>query len=166
MLITRIEIVEQLVHAAMQADVGSEVLQQTEEPLMLLVTLLAFPDGGSSEHRTALREEVEHQQVAHPHVVDHGRTRILRPSLHHPDGLRVDALHCCHHRLASLGIVDGCIVMALVEGVHRVVVGLAEKLRQLIIIQSGNLSKARIGWHEIGRALETVPQSGISHVQV
>ena len=40
----------------MQADVGTEVLQQTEKPLMLFVTLFALPDTWDTEHRATFRE--------------------------------------------------------------------------------------------------------------
>ena len=38
----------------MKADVGPEVLEETEEPLMLFVAFLAFPDAGDAEHRATL----------------------------------------------------------------------------------------------------------------
>ena len=118
----------------METDIGTEVLEQTEEPIMLFVALVALPDAGDAEHRTALGEEVEHEQVACLHIVYHRRTRILRPALNHPHSLGVHTLHGLHHGLTRLGIVDGGIVVALVEGVHRVIVGLAKQLGELIII--------------------------------
>ena len=129
-----IEIVEELIHTAMQTDVGTEVLQETEQPLVLLITLITLPDAGNAKHRTTLREEVEHEQIARLHAIDHLRTGILGPTLNHPDSLRTDTLHGLHHRLASLGVVDIRVVIALMEGIHRIIIGLAEEFRKLIII--------------------------------
>ena len=48
----------------MKTYVGTEVLEQAEEPLMLFIALVTLPDAGDTEHRAALGEEVEHKQVA------------------------------------------------------------------------------------------------------
>ena len=118
----------------MKPHIGTEILEQTEEPGMLFVALVALPDAGDTKHRAALREEVKHEQVASLHTVNHRRTRILRPSLNHPYRLGIDAFHRLHHRLTGLGIVDIRVVVALVEGVHRVIIGLSEEFGELIII--------------------------------
>ena len=118
----------------MKPHIGTEILEQTEEPGMLFVALVALPYARNAEHRAALREEVKHEQVASLHTVHHRRTRILRPSLDHPYGLGIHPLHGLHHRLPGLGIVDIRVVVALVEGVHRVIIGLSEEFGELIII--------------------------------
>ena len=129
-----VEVVEQLVHAAVETYVGAKVLKQAEEPLMLLIALFALPDAGNAKHRTALREEVEHQQITRLHTIHHLWTGVLCPTLNHPNGLGIDAFHGLHHCLTSLGIVDIRVVVALVEGVHRVIIGLSKEFCQLIII--------------------------------
>ena len=149
----------------MEADVGTEVLEETEEPVVLFVTLGTFPDAGDAEHGTALREEVEHEQIARLHTIHHLRTGILCPALNHPDGLGIHPFHGLHHCLASLGIVDRGIVVALVEGIHRVIIGLAEEYCQFVEIEFGNLCKTRICGQEVGRTLETVPEAGIGDIQ-
>ena len=52
------------------------------------------------------------------------------------------------------------------EGVHRIIIGLAIETGQLVEIEFGNLRKARIGGQEVGRTLEPVPKSRISHIQM
>ena len=118
----------------MQTYIGTEVLEQAEEPLVLLIALVALPDAGNTKHGATLREEVEYQEVARLHAIHHLWTRILRPSLNHPDGLGIHTLHGLHHRLTSLGIVDVGIVVALMERIHRVIVGLTKEFGEFIII--------------------------------
>ena len=133
-LLTRVEVIQQLVHTSVQSYVATKVLKHTEQPLVLLVTLLALPYAGYAEHGAALREQVEHQQIAGLHAVHHSLAWVFGPALYHPYCLRIHSLHGLHHSLASLGIVYRWVVVTLVEWVHRVVVGLAEQLCQLIII--------------------------------
>ena len=54
MISITVEIIEQLVHATVEAYVGTEVLQQTEQPLVLLITLGTLPDTWDSKHRATL----------------------------------------------------------------------------------------------------------------
>ena len=129
-----IEVVEQLIHTSVQTDVGTEVLKQTEQPLVLLVTLLTLPDAGDTEHGATLREEIEHQQVASLHAVHHGLARILGPTLNHPYSLRIHTFHGLHHGLTGFSIIDIWIVVTLMEGIHRIVIGLTKQLGELIII--------------------------------
>ena len=42
------------IHTTMETYVGTEILQETEQPLVLFVTLITFPDAGDAEHRTTL----------------------------------------------------------------------------------------------------------------
>ena len=149
----------------MEAHVGPEVLEQAEEPLVLAVALRTVPDAGSAEHGTALREEVENEQVARLQGVGHLGTRVLRPSLHHPHGPWVGTLHGGHELAAGGGIVHRGIVGALVEGVHGIVVGASEEARQLLIVDVGYLVEPLVGGREVGRPLKTVPQAGIADVQ-
>ena len=51
------------------------------------------------------------------------------------------------------------------EGVHRVVVSLAEEAGQFLIVDIGNLTKPLVRGQQVGRPLESVPQSSLSHIQ-
>ena len=51
------------------------------------------------------------------------------------------------------------------EGVHRVIVSLAEEPGQFLIVDIGNLTETLISGQQVGRSLESVPQSGLSHIQ-
>ena len=51
------------------------------------------------------------------------------------------------------------------EGIHRIIIGLAEEFRQFLIIDIGNLTETLIGGKKIGRTQESVPESGISHIK-
>ena len=118
----------------MQAHVGTKVLEQAEQPFVLLIAHIALPDTGNAKHGATLREEVEHQQIACLHTIHHCRTGILCPALNHPYGLGIHTFHGLHHGLASLGVVDIRIIIALVEGIHRIIISLAKELREFIII--------------------------------
>ena len=133
-LLPTIEIIEELVHASMKTNIGAEVLEETEEPLMLFVTLVALPDAWDTEHRATFRKKVKHEQVACLHIIHHLWTGILGPALKHPDGFRIDTLHGLHHCLTRLGVIDIRIVVALVEGIHRIIVCLTKEFREFIII--------------------------------
>ena len=91
---------------------------------MLFIALVALPYAGDTKHGATLREEVEHQQVASFHAIHHPRTGILRPPLDHPSRFGIHTFHGSHQSLASLGVVDGRIVVALMEGIHGVIVSL------------------------------------------
>ena len=118
----------------MQTHIGAKVLEQAEEPLMLFIALVAFPDAGDAKHGATLREKVEHQQIARLHAIHHLRTRILCPTLNHPNSIGIHTFHGLHHRLTSLGVVDRGIIITLVEGIHRVIIGLSKEFGELIII--------------------------------
>ena len=133
--------------------------------MVLFVALFALPDAGNAEHRTALAEQIKHKQIARLHTIYHLRTGILCPALNHPYSLGIDAFHGLHHCLTGFGVVDGGIVVALVERIHRVIIGLAEKLGQFVEVEFGNLGKAGVSRQKIRRTLESVPKASISDIQ-
>ena len=49
----QIEVVQQLVHSSMQSHIASEVLEHTEEPLMLAVTAIPLQNARTAKHRSA-----------------------------------------------------------------------------------------------------------------
>ena len=149
----------------MQAHIIAEILQQAEQPVVLLVTLRTPPDGRNTEHGATFREEVQNQQVTLLHPVHHLRPGILRPALYHPHSLRVHGLHGLHQHLPCTPIVNLAVIIALMERVHRVIVSLAEEPGQFLIVDIGNLTETLISGQQVGRSLESVPQSGLSHIQ-
>ena len=156
---------EQLVHATVQAHVAAEVLQQAHQPLVVAVAAVVLEDGGDAPLRAALREEVQDEQVALLQVLDEFLARILLPALNDPRGSRVHQLHLLHDGLARGVKVNAHGVAALVERVHRVVVGTAKQLRQFVIVQGGNLVETLVGGLQEGRTRVAVPASAVGHVQ-
>ena len=130
-----VESVDDVGHLAVQADVTAIIQQHAVEPLVPVEAVLAIPRRrGVSPLRTAFGIEVEHKHVALRHALQHLRARIGPPGLHHPDGLRIVPLH---------GIPDGPSrgfqihtfhAASLVEGIHAVIIGLAEEAVHLFII--------------------------------
>ena len=59
---------------------------------------------------------------------------------------------------ASLQVEVGGQVGCLVEGIHRIVVGLAEKTDALGVIEVGELLEAWVGRHEDAGTGEAVPE--------
>ena len=130
---------------------------------MIAVALVTPPHRRCSEHRAALREEIQHHQVLSRQTVCHRRARVLGPALYHPYRLWVDTFHG-GKQLASAGrVVNGTVVGTLVERIHRVVASLAVEPGQLLVIEVSDTVKGRIGSNEIGRARIAVPLSAIGH---
>ena len=153
----RVEILDKLVHTAVKSHIGTEVLEHTEEPAVIAIALLTMPYRRGAPHRTAFAEEVEHHHIVLRERIEHLRTRILRPALHHPYRVGIGLLHRLLDGSSRFGIVDAAVVVALMKGVHGVEVGLAEEKGEFIVIHLGNLFEAGVGGHEVGRTLETVP---------
>ena len=143
----------------MHAYVGAEVLEQAEAPVVLLVAILLVPKARHAPHGTTFAEEVEEDDVARRDGFEHFRTRILRPTLAYPFGLRIGFLHSCIHGLeASLQVEVDWEVGSLVEGIHRIVVGLAEETDALGVIEVGELLEAWVGRHEDAGTGKAVPE--------
>ena len=157
------EVMDELVHASVKSHIGSEVLQHTEQPRMIAVALVATPHRWCSEHRTALREEIQHHQVLSRQAVGHRGAWVLGPALHHPHSLRVDTFHGGEQLAPAGRIVDGIVVGTLVERIHRVVACLAVEPCQLLVVKVSNAVKGRVGSDEICRTRIAVPLTAIGH---
>ena len=97
--------------------------------------------------------------------MEHLRTGVLCPSLYHPDSFGVGFSHRLKQSACGLGVVDAAVIGALMERVHGVIVGFAEETGELLVIESGYLVETRVGGQEVGRSLETVPQTCVGHIE-
>ena len=52
--IPREEVIQELIHAAMQTHISAKILKHAEEPTMLFIALFTFPDTGDAEHGATL----------------------------------------------------------------------------------------------------------------
>ena len=101
-----IEIIKELVHPAVQPDIGPEILKETEEPWMVTVSFFTLPDRRYSPHRAAFREKVKDKDITCCYITQHLRTWILRPSLDNPYTLRITTLHGFEEAVACLCIIN------------------------------------------------------------
>ena len=158
MIFGEIEIVDQLIHTAMQTDVGSEVLEQTETPVMVGISLVFLPDRRSTPHRATFAEEVEEDHVARFDGTEHLLARILVPTLANPLCFRIGFLHCSIDGLEARIEVETCRdIRCLMERIHRVVVGFAKETDALFVEHVRELLETRIGRHKDARTGEAVP---------
>ena len=164
-VLCQIEVVEQLIHTAVQTDIAAEVEQHTEKPVVLLITFVALPNRRDSPHRATFAEQVQYQQISVLHILYHFRARILRPTLYYPGGFRIHFLHSRHDGLSGCIEIYRSGIFCFVEGVHRVIIRLAEKLLLLPVIQIGYLGKTSISRLQESRTGKAIPQIGLGQVQ-
>ena len=160
-VLCQIEVVEQLIHTAVQTDIAAEVEQHTEKPVVLLITFVALPNRRDSPHRATFTEQV--QSVLH--ILYHFRARILRPTLYYPSGFRIHFFHSRHDGLSGCIEIYRSGIFCFVEGVHRVIIRLAEKLLLLPVIQICYLGKTSISRLQKSRTGKAIPQIGLGQVQ-
>ena len=115
--------------------------------------------------RAAFGKEVEGDKVALGQTLNHFGTRIDLPGLHDPGRVGIAALHGAQNSLPGGVEVHAGRVAALVEGVHGVVVGLAVEARQLVVVELGDFSKARVRRLQEGRPAVGAPESRGGHVE-
>ena len=162
MRLGKVEVIEQLVHASVHTHVGTEVLEQTEAPVVLLVAILLVPKARHTPHGTAFAEEVEEDNITWRDGFEHLGTWILRPALADPFGIRIGFLHGSIHGFeAGLEVEVGGQVGCFVEGIHRIVVGLAEETDALSVIEVGELLETWVGGHEDAGTGEAVPKLNV-----
>ena len=133
---------------------------------MLHKTILATPFRPSiAPLRTTFSMKVEYQHISCLAVLNHRHPRIFLPSLNHPNSFRIALLHGIHHRFAGcIQIHSGCI-SPFMERVHGIILGLAIKFGQLLIIQIRNFFETFIFRLQERRAVVAAPQTRISHIQ-
>ena len=164
-LLGAIEIVNQLVHTSMQPHICPKVLKHTKQPIVLLVSFLSFPHRGNTEHGPAFGKQIQYQQIAILHILYHTRTWVFRPSLNNPCRFWVDTFHRLQHHASRFSIVQGIIVVAFMERVHAIVIGLAIKSCQFGIIKVGNPVELTVGRRQISGPSVAIPFATVSDIK-
>ena len=91
---------------------------------------------------------------------------ILLPALDHPHGLGIGPFHGGHHGRPRPPQVDALRAAPFVEGVHRVVAGLAVEFFELLVVEVGDPPEGLVVGRKIGRAVESAPLARIGYRRI